>query len=115
MACTLPPGAPDVRDRVQTALAGRVDWSRLSALADHHCVLPLLYKCLAEVAPGKVPEPVLAQFAMELRRNTARNLYLARVLVRLLHAFADAGIPVLPFKGPILAQQAYGNPALRVF
>jgi len=58
---------------------------------------------------------MLAQLTTEFRRNTVRNLYLAEELLRILKVVADQGILILPFKGPLLAQQAYGNLGLRVF
>src|SRR4029079_18015131 len=73
------------------------------------------YTRLTEPGAGLVPEQVLAQLAIEFRRNTVRNLYLTGELARILKMFADQAIPALPFKGPLLAQQAYGNLGLRVF
>src|SRR5690242_12240903 len=115
MACTLPRGIPGAVDRIRAFLEAGVDWHKLNSLASHHGVIPLLYTRLTELPAGLVPEDVLAQLASEFRRNTVRNLYLTRELVRILKAFVDEGIPVLPFKGPLLAQQAYGNLGLRVF
>lgn len=115
MACTLPRGVPGAADRVRAFLEAGVDWPKVNALAGYHGVLPVLYMRLTELPAGSVPEHVLAQFATDFRRNTLRNLYLTGELVRTLKAFADEGIPVLPFKGPLLAQQAYGNLGLRVF
>jgi hypothetical protein len=115
MACTLPRGVPGAADRVQAFFEAGVDWPKLNALANHHGVSPLLYTRLTELPAGSVPEHVLAQLASEFRRNTVRNLYLTGELVRILKAFLNEGIPVLPFKGPLLAQQAYGNLGLRMF
>jgi hypothetical protein len=115
MACALPRGVAGPPDRVQALLNAGVDWPKVNLLAIHHGVLPLLYTRLTELPAGLVPEHVLAQLATEFRRNTVRNLYLTAELVRILKAFIDEGISVLPFKGPLLAQQAYGNLGLRVF
>ena len=115
MACTLPRGVSDASYRIQELVAAGLDWTKVSALASYHSVQPLLYTRLAELSPGMVPEHVLAQLAAEFRRNAARNLYLTGELIRILKVFADEGIPALPFKGPLLAQQAYGNLGLRVF
>ena len=115
MACTLPRCVSDASYRIQALVAAGMDWPKVSALASYHSVQPLLYTRLTELSPGVVPEHVLAQLAVEFRRNTARNLYLTGELIRILKVFADEGIPVLPFKGPLLAQQAYGNLGLRVF
>ena len=115
MACTLPRGVSDASHRVHALVAAGMDWPKVSALASYHSVQPLLYTRLTELSPGMVPEPILADLAAEFRRNATRNLYLKGELIRILKLFAEEGIPVLPFKGPLLAQQAYGNLGLRVF
>jgi len=115
MACTLPRGVTGAADRFGAILEGGVDWGKVNALAIYHGVLPLLYTRLTESPAGLVPEEMLAQFASEFRRNTVRNLYLTGELTRILKTFVDREIPALPFKGPLLAQQAYGNLGLREF
>ena len=49
------------------------------------------------------------------RASAARSLYLAGELISLVKAFGVAEIPVLPHKGPLLAQAAYRDLALRDF
>ena len=115
MVCTLPRNAPGVPDRAEALVQAGVNWAKVNELADYHAVTPLLYTRLTELPAGLVPEHVLQQLATEFRSNTARNLYLGRELARILKVFVDEGIPVLPFKGPLLAQQAYRNLGLRVF
>jgi hypothetical protein len=45
--------------------------------------------------------------------NTARSLFLASELSRILRAFESSGIPAYPFKGPALSVMLYGDPARR--
>lgn len=45
----------------------------------------------------------------------ARALALAAELARIAEAFREAGIPLLALKGPVVSQQLYGNPGLRLF
>jgi hypothetical protein len=45
--------------------------------------------------------------------NTARALFLASELSRILQAFESSGIPAYPFKGPALSVMLYGDPARR--
>jgi hypothetical protein len=43
--------------------------------------------------------------------NTARSLFLATELSRILQAFESSGIPAYPFKGPALSVMLCGDPA----
>lgn len=90
-----------------------IDWNQIRVLAVSHRVHPLLYQRLAEHTPGLVPEPLLAQLTKEFRAGVAHNVRLTGELVALCGAFAGAGIAVLPHKGPVLAQMAYRDLALR--
>jgi len=46
--------------------------------------------------------------------NSFRSTLLVEELVRVLKLLSVAGIPVIPLKGPALAQELYGDPGLRV-
>jgi putative nucleotidyltransferase-like protein len=93
--------------------AGEVDWEFFFLLARRHSVVPLVYVQLE--ASDLVPLPVLAKFKQHYLENSARNTILTAELCRLITKFADAGIEAIPYKGPVLAQFAYGNVALRRF
>ena len=60
-----------------------------------------------------------AQTVTRLRARAAtvarRSLHLSAELVALLRSFAAADLPVMPLKGPVLAQQVYGAVSLRDF
>jgi hypothetical protein len=47
--------------------------------------------------------------------NAANNLRMTQELIRVLDLLADAGIEAMPFKGPALAVQAYGDLSMRSF
>ncbi len=115
IACALPPSHPQIGDRVRSSAGGPIDWNKLCRLAAYHRVQPLLYKRLAEHATTLVPENVLAGLGAEYRAGATRNLTLTGELISLTKAFAAAGIPILPHKGPLLALAAYGDLAMRQF
>src|SRR5579863_3082612 len=73
-------------------------------LAAFHRVQPLVDARLGEHAS-----------ATELRARAAHKMGLTAELIALTNAFKAAEIPVLPHKGPLLAQAAYGDLALREF
>jgi hypothetical protein len=95
--------------------AGDVDWEYLFQLARRHSVVPLVYVQLERHGPDLVPPQVLTKFKRHYIENSARNTILTAELCRLINLFRDKGIDAIPYKGPVLAQFAYGNLALRRF
>jgi hypothetical protein len=102
-----------LRSRVVELARGRIDWDYLLLLARRHAVLPLLYKGL-EAFDG-APEHFRAKLRDEFRKNATRNTLLAGEMARLARTFDAGGVPLLAYKGPALAQQAFGDIALRRF
>jgi hypothetical protein len=49
------------------------------------------------------------------RDNAARRLLFSRRLTEILDRFETGGIPVVPFKGPLLSEKLYGDPGLRMY
>ena len=108
-------GGAERPDRAPELLDGPLDWDFLSAQADEQAVLQLVQRRMATRYADRVPEPVLARMAEECRLLTQLSQALTRELLDLLTLFSTSDIPALPFKGPTLGLQAYGDPALRTF
>jgi hypothetical protein len=62
-----------------------------------------------------VPGDFRAKLRDEFRKNATRNTLLAGELARLARLFEAEGVPLLAYKGPALAQQAFGDITLRRF
>jgi adenylate cyclase class IV len=77
--------------------------------------MPLLFWQLDAISPETMPSDILDELGAYFRANNIRNLSLTRELLRLSREVETRGIPVIPYKGPILAALAYGNLALREF
>ena len=116
------PGAGGLADETLLAvlcrsgeLGGEVsdtEWGRFVEAAHNHGVAPLLYKRLLHGGVS-VPKPVLEQLRQWYLVNAARNTLLYQALGRVLQAFQQAAIPVLPLKGAHLAALVYGDVASR--
>lgn len=102
-------------ERLKVLLQEDIDWPELIRMATQHGVMPLLYWSLNTTYPEAVPKVTLAKLRNDFHLQARRSLLLSGELVRLLHLFEAQGIPVLPFKGPVLAASAYGNLSLRQF
>lgn len=90
------------------------DWKALLPLASAQKVAPLLASLLSVPSvASSVPPEVVAELDGIRRRTAMRVLLQLAELQRVTAALAAAGIRTLVFKGPLLAQQAYGDAALR--
>lgn len=106
-----PPDASEIRALVQQGLA----WDVLIDAAEYHNLAPCLHVSLERACPDLVPATVAASFREAYRDSARRNLVLTVRLSELLDAFAAEGLPVVPLKGPVLAESLYSDPVLRPF
>jgi hypothetical protein len=90
-----------------------LDWKRLLHLATHHRVKPLLYWRLQALCPDAPPQWLMHKLQRDFYANTRRSMFLSKKLVQLTELFADHDLPIVPYKGPMLAMLAYHNLALR--
>lgn len=113
--CARSQGPDGEASRVRALIESRPDWGALVGAAFDHSVAPLVCKRLLESAGGALPANWRDRFRQEFVNNAHRNLLLTAELVRVLRAFERGGVQAMPFKGPVLAQQAYDDLALRQF
>lgn len=91
-----------------------IDWSHFLELAGHHRVYPVIYKpvkCLAQ--QGGIPERVIKTLAAEFQQNTLRMLHLGSEMKAIYEWLAAQNIRTLFLKGPLLAEELYGELSLR--
>src|SRR2546425_893794 len=96
-------------------LLGPTDWDRLIILAEEHGVIGHLAACLRKLEEDSVPPGIGQALADRRRAQVFFSLRLTAELFRLLESFASEAIGVLVVKGPVLAVQAYGDPAVRSY
>jgi hypothetical protein len=100
-------------DQARDLIARGVDWKSVYRQASSMKLLPLLYTRLQRLDPSCIPESELAQFRSAQIGTARRNLRLTKRLLHALESLNAIGIKAVPFKGPILALQAYGDVTLR--
>ncbi len=115
LACSRTNLDPGVSDRIKWLAQSDLDWKYLIDAASWHGVLPLLCYNLNRACADAVPPALLQEMQARFRINSARNLFLAGELLKILQFLQNNGISAVAFKGPLLAAMAYGNPALRQF
>lgn len=98
------------RAELRPLLEEEINWDYLFATAQAHGVLPLLHKHLSGT---NVPAHFLSQLKRESVANSQNVLHLIGKQLRVYRLFKENGIRVALFKGPLLAQTAYGEISLR--
>ncbi len=112
LACVRRSPAPGDIEHARGLLNGRLDWDRVLFETSRHAVLPLLCRGLQNLDPP----PEIAELLREAcRRSQRRNLAVTAELLRVLRGLEAAGVPAVPFKGPVLAALAYGDLSLRTY
>jgi hypothetical protein len=106
--------SPLTQEHLRRLLGGTLDWARVLQLAHGHGIEPLLRQHLASHRDA-LPAEVLSKLESRARRLAVRNLQQTHELMRLVAGLEDNDIPVIPFKGPMLAALAYGDVAFRPF
>jgi len=111
LECASP--SPD-RQKLSSLLRA-ADWTRLLVLAEDHGVEGHLAACLGELPVDLVPLQIKQTLVNRQRSRIFLTLRLTAELFCILDRFNLAGIGALVVKGPVLAVQAYGDPAMRSF
>jgi len=96
-------------------LASAADWSQLLVMAEEHGVLGHLAARISGLDEKIVPADERSLLAERYRLQVFRTLGMSRELFRLLKLFAGKDIGALVVKGPVLAIDAYGDPAIRSY
>jgi hypothetical protein len=102
------------RERL-AGLLPSVDWARLLVLAEEHGVAGHLAGCLRDLEEALVPREIRRALVDRQRAQIFFTLRLTGELFRILDRFTSEGIGALVVKGPVLAVQAYGDPAMRSY
>jgi hypothetical protein len=100
---------------VEVEPAAKVPWEQVLMLANRHGVLPQLHRFLLTHPGIAPPEAVSGTLRQHVFRIGRRNLELAGELARLVRALQRADVRPLPYKGPTLGMQAYGELSSRQF
>jgi hypothetical protein len=94
-------------------LFAAANWEHLIKLVDHHHLYPVLYEKLKSVDEKWVPAFVVRALQMRYQNNTLKILYLCGEMDRVAKAFHERNIKSLHLKGPVLAQEMYGDISMR--
>jgi hypothetical protein len=93
----------------------RIDWMALIEVAKNYRLEMLLYRAVYSRFAEFVSSSALEVLRNLYADNRARGLAMTAGLLRVLDRLASEQIPAMPFKGPALGAQFYGDIALRIY
>ena len=104
-----------VQEEIRQLVRSPIDWDFLFLEASNQAITPLLCRQLSLVASDLLDPARLAYLKEASRGFALRNLVLSAELVTIMDRFQSEGLEAMPYKGPVLAVQLYGDMALREF
>jgi Uncharacterised nucleotidyltransferase len=114
LACARNRLDPETVERLKTITEeGEADWILVVERAIAHGLTPLLAWNLARACSRSLPAELATALRNWLSENRARNLELAHELLNIVELLEKHNIPVIPIKGPVLAETLFGDLALR--
>jgi hypothetical protein len=93
----------------------QIDWQTLHVLSQQHGMEPLLIRYLQQTSSERLPPSFATKIGERLAAIQAENLAKVAELQSILEVFQDKDIPMLVYKGPVVASRVYGTLALRTY
>jgi len=106
---------PAISDGIRELASGALDLDYLFADAAENSLIPLVHRHLRACAMGQVPAAQMDALTIAVRANTARSLLLTAETIKVTDALFAGGVRAIPYKGAVLAAQAYGDVSRRQF
>lgn len=108
---------PQAENQERPSIPPDMDWDRLLRLAVTYEVFPLVNRYVKTFDPQQQPLPPRCrdEWRKQAQVFAMQSLVVARQLLSIIDVLGQRDIGIIPFKGPVLARQAYGDVALRQF
>lgn len=89
--------------------------SEITVLAHAHGIFPLVYHTIQIHASDLLSKEILTKLKQQNMSIVMQNMRMTAELIRIMRLLEENGIAALAFKGPTLAQLAYGDITLRQY
>jgi hypothetical protein len=107
--------SPAIAEEIREIAKRPLDWDYLLNAAAENSVMPLLGRHFPPLAANIAPPERIERLKGACRATTLRGLALTGELIKIMSQFRARGVSAIPYKGPVLAAQAYGDVALREY
>lgn len=98
---------------IRAALSSGLDWREYLELVERHSTPALSWEILKRMPEANLPETVRQTLQQHSAACRMRAMRLASLLMQVLKDFNQAGIPLIPLKGPLLSLELYGDLGIR--
>ena len=115
LACARTEINDEAATQISQLLQTNLNWKYLLRKARQQGVTPLIQRTLSDGFRDAVPDHVFQQLQDVALFNAQYNLLRTLEMLKILRLLELKRIGALPFKGPVLAEVAYGNLGLREF
>jgi hypothetical protein len=115
VACARTIVEPPVVEEIRELCAAATDWEFLVNESAVNSILPLVARNISAAATDIAPARHVDRLTKGARANALRCLSLTAELIRIVDLLHAAGVQAMPYKGPVLAVDAYGDVTLREF
>jgi hypothetical protein len=115
VACARTVVEPGVAREIRELCALPLDWEFVVNTSAVNSILPLVARNIAAIASDLVPANHLERLTKGARANALRCLSLTAELIKVMELLRESGVQAMPYKGPVLAVDSYGDVALREF
>jgi hypothetical protein len=115
LACARAQLNPAAAEEIASAAGRPLDWFKAADFASYHRLSPVLISQVQQHAAARVPETVRPYLIERFRAHMIRNFELTKELLEILSLLEKSGVDALALKGPVLAQELYGDLSLREF
>lgn len=106
---------PEVEVKIRSLAKEDLDWDYVVQVAERHSLKALLYWQLNGIGYDVVPKEVLKSLKENFDWNVQKNLLMLGELLRIFEILKIQNLDVVPYKGPLLSMESYGNLAFREF
>lgn len=104
----------DQKEVISKFLVNELDWDYVLKLSNRNSITPLVTQNLENFS-DQLPKAVWERLLKSRHVILQRNMFLIGKLVEVVRTLEENGIPTMPFKGPLLALQAYGDVGFRSY
>src|ERR1700730_9153599 len=102
----------DTSNEILTLVGSEPDWDAILKTASEHSLTPIFCRNIEEYGGEALPSSWRRRLSEENLLGSCRNLAMTAELFRVLEALESRGVCATPYKGPVLAAQAYGDVAM---
>lgn len=104
-----------IEEKILLLIRHDINWQYFLEISYYHKVVPIVYNCLKQLKTNSIPSEIIDKLGNYYQQNAFISLAYAERLEEITKALRHNDIDVMSFKGPVLADSAYNNLALRDF